>query len=140
LRALLDTCVVTEHWKPRPTLSVTAWIDEQEEDDLVLSALTLGEIQKGIERVSGTKRAKGLKVSLLALESRFEGRILPATSEVVKVWGELAARREKSGRPLAVVDGLLAATCIVHGLAMVTRNVRDLENLSLQLINPWEPP
>jgi toxin FitB len=138
LKALLDTCVVTEHWKPKPMLSVSAWIDEQGEDKLLLSALTLGEIQKGIERVTGTKRAEGLRASLQALEARFEGRILPANSEITKVWGELAARREKSGHPLAVVDGLLAATCIVHGLAMVTRNVRDFEDLSLQLINPWE--
>jgi toxin FitB len=138
LKALLDTCVVTEHWKPKPTLSVLAWIDEHAEDSLLLSALTLGEIQKGIERVTGTKRAKGLRASLIALEARFEGRVLPASSEVAKIWGELAARREKAGRPLAVIDGLLAATCVVHGLELVTRNVRDFEGLSLHIINPWD--
>jgi toxin FitB len=138
VRALLDTCVVTEHWKLKPALSVIAWVDEQVEDNLLVSALTLGEIQKGIERATGTKRAKGLRASLLALETRFEGRVLPATSEVAKTWGELTARRERSGRPLAVVDGLLAATCIVHGLALVTRNIRHFEDLSLQLVNPWE--
>jgi toxin FitB len=138
LRSLLDTCVVTEHWKPKPMISVTEWIDQQGEDTLLLSALTLGEIQKGIERVTGTKRAKGLRASLQALEERFEGRVLPVSSEITKLWGELSARREKLGRPIAVVDGLLAATCIVHGLTMVTRNVRDFQDLSLQVINPWQ--
>jgi toxin FitB len=134
---LLDTCTITELWKPNPSEAVIAWLDEQDEETLFLSALTLGEIQKGIERVTGTRKSSSLRKSLRELQERFGARVLPVSREVAIRWGELSARRDIIGRPLSVVDGLIAATSLCQSLALVTRNVRDFEHMDLGLVSPW---
>jgi predicted nucleic acid-binding protein len=68
----------------------------------------------------------------------FAGRILPVTESIAERWGRLAARGKRSGVTLAVVDGVLAATALEHGLTLVTRNVRDFVGLGLALLNPWD--
>ena len=68
---------------------------------------------------------------------RFEGRILPITHAVAERWGVLDATAKLKGRALSTADGLIAATALEHGLTLVTRNVRDLENLNIPLLDPW---
>jgi len=68
----------------------------------------------------------------------FAGRVLPATT-IAGRWGALSALRQKSGQPLSMADGLIAATALKHEPTLVTRNVREFEGLGLTILNPWEP-
>jgi predicted nucleic acid-binding protein len=135
---LLDTNVVSEWTKPRPNVGVLAWLDEVDEDRVFLSVATLAELRHGVERLVAGARRKKLDSWLRDdLPLRFESRVLPVTAEVADEWGCVIARREAGGRPLSMMDGLIASTALVHGLTLVTRNVNDFDMTVKSLLNPW---
>lgn len=134
---LLDTCVISEAWKPAPNAGVREWLEDSYEDELFLSALSLGEITKGIERLPDGKKKTRLAKDFALLRSRFSSRVLPVTDVVAERWGELSAGAEAAGRHLHVVDGLIAATAWTFGLTLVTRKVKDFEVAPVPVANPW---
>jgi predicted nucleic acid-binding protein len=136
---LLDTCVLSEYAKKAPAPKVIDWLDEQDETSLFISAITLGEIEKGILklRTSDLRRSQKLTAWLGKVEQRFAERILPLDTAALHVWAQITAHSELSGQPLAVIDGLLMATAQCHGLTVVTRNVQDFTAYP-QVFNPWE--
>lgn len=135
---LLDTCVLSETVRSRPEEAVLRWLDSQDEPRLFISALTLGEIHKGIEKLDdGTQKSELAEWLDQALVARFGRRVLPVDVSVASMWGRLTGQREKGGTPLPVVDGLLAATARVHELAVVTRNAKHFEDLGVTIIDPW---
>jgi len=73
------------------------------------------------------------------IENLHGDRILPVDLETVGVWAEISTKADRSGRPLSVIDGLIAATAMRHGLTLVTRNARDFEATGVLLVNPWKP-
>ena len=101
---------------------------------MYLSALTLGEITRGValRRRSDPKTAARLTEWLERLRHDHADRILPVTDRIALEWGRIAALR-----PRRDIDGLIGATAIVHGLILVTRNVKDLEDMAVSVINPW---
>ena len=131
---LLATNVISEVRKRRPDRAVTRWFREIPADRLFLSVLVTGEIRQGVERLrtKDPARAAALDAWLDELGQRFRERILPVSPPVADRWGRLNAVR-----PLPVVDGLLAATALVHDLTLVTRNVDDVSGLGLPVVNPW---
>jgi hypothetical protein len=132
---LLDTCVISELAKPRPEPKVVTWADKQAPETLFISVLTLGEIRKGIAWLNDKARVKKLNDWLEhELPIYFQGRILAIDSQVADRWGRLLAG---AGRPVPVVDSLLAATALTHKMRLVTRNTRDFEHGGLKLVNPW---
>lgn len=139
MKYLLDTCVVSELVKPIPNDGLVKWIQRQGEFDLVLSVMTLGEIKKGIALLKESKRKQELEVWLKKdLLERFSSRIVPIHWEVASLWGKLSARVSLKGNHITVVDGLIAATALIHDLVLVTRNTKDFEFIEeLQLLNPW---
>jgi hypothetical protein len=135
---LLDTCVICEPGQKRPSGRVMAWLDEQPEEMLYLSVLTLGEIRKGIARLpDGTKRRRLAQWLEHDLRERFAGRILPVDEEAADLWGRLQAAAEARGRPLPTLDCQIAATAMAHGLTLVTRNTNDFDITGLELFDPW---
>jgi toxin FitB len=135
---LLDTNVVSEWAKPRPSLSVVRWLDEVDEEAVHLSSLTLGELREGVEGlVPGRRRDQLDRWLALDLPERFAGRVLPVDAAVAERWGALRASTARTGRTLAVVDALIAATALEQGFAVVTRNVRDFRDAGVRLVNPW---
>lgn len=134
---LLDTCLLSEVWKPKPNRGVLDWLGESREDELFLSVLTLGEIQKGIARLPAGKKRGALERDYALLRSRFSSRVLGVTETVAETWGQLSASAARDGRHLHVVDGLLAATALVAGLTVVTRNGADFAVTPVPLIDPW---
>ena len=134
---LLDTCIISELRKPNSDDGVLAWFEMCAEDMLYLSTVTLGELHYGIELLPKSRR----KIELLTWYKHvclsYSGHILDVTLPVLERWGSLRAARQKSGVPLAMGDGLIAATAIVNGMTVVTRNTSDFRGMGVDLINPW---
>lgn len=138
MRYLLDTCFLSEFVKPEPDPGVIDWGREHDEGDLYISVLTVGEIEKGIARLSPSARKTRLTNWLEHdLCIRFRDRILPITVETARQWGRLDARCRAAGTVLPVIDGLLAATAFIADLTVVTDNVSDLQATGVRLHNPW---
>lgn len=139
MRYLLDTCVISELVKAVPNPQVVAWINQQDEEKLYLSALTFGELHKGIAKLPSSKRKKTLHQWVeYELQERFGNRTLAFDAKVAKVWGEAQGASEKAGRPMPAIDSLIAATGLAHDLIVATRNTADMEQSGVNLFNPWE--
>ena len=133
---LLDTNVVSELRKgSRAHARVRHWFADVADEDLRISVLVLGELRQGVERLRGRDRtsAERLDLWLARLSADHEGRILPVDQRVAEIWGRLNAPD-----PLPTVDGLLAATALVHDLTLVTRDVRDVARTGARLLNPFQ--
>ena len=131
---LLDTNVVSETRKPRPHIAVIKWLDSTPKEQLNLSAITIGEIQAGIEKTrrSNPERAVELKNWLDAVIRR--ERILPLMTEIARKWGELKYRHQED----KFSDVMIVATAIVHNLTIATRNTRDFKGFGVKLVNPFD--
>jgi predicted nucleic acid-binding protein len=139
MKFLLDTCVVSELIKKSPNKNVLRWLENQDEEDLYLSVLTFGEIQKGIEKAPDKIRKKKLQAWLEKdLRERFEGKIIPVDLNVAIKWGEIQGITEKEGKTMPSIDGLIAISALAYGCTVVTRNTSDMENSTVDLLNPWE--
>ena len=131
---LLDTNVVSEIRKSRPDPGVTAWFDSVPASQLFLSVLALGEIRQGIERLRrrDAERASEYDQWLTILGDAYRDRLLVVDEDVSDAWGRLNVPD-----PLPVIDGLIAATALVHRLTLVTRNVADFARTGIPLIDPY---
>jgi hypothetical protein len=132
---LLDTNVVSEIRRGRDP-HVRAWVAGVDDNDLHLSVITLGEIRKGIEMLRDRDPAQAdvFAAWLAELHTRFTDRIVPIDARVAETWGRLNAAATRN-----TVDSLIAATALVHGLTVVTRNTGDFEDCDVPLLNPWQP-
>lgn len=132
---LLDTNVLSELRKgPRADAGVRDWFDKAVDRDLFTSVLVVGELRRGVESIRRRDRgaADGLAQWLESLVERFGDRLLPIDTAVANRWGELNVPD-----PFPTVDGLLAATALVHDLTLVTRNVRDVARTGVRLFDPF---
>lgn len=131
---LIDTNVVSELRKgDRANEGIRAWFAQSNEDELFTSVLVLGEIRRGIESIRrrDTPSALALEQWLNRLTADFGERVLPIDVRVADRWGTLNVPN-----PVPTVDGLLAATALVHELILVTRNVRDVANTGVRVLDP----
>jgi toxin FitB len=125
---LLDTNVVSELRKTRPHGGLLAWLTGVPEDSVQISAVTLGELQAGVER---TRRQDSTLDGVADLD-----RILPMDGGVFREWARLMA-----GSPVQLAqDAMIAATARVHGLTVVTRNVRDFKSFDVPVLDPFTHP
>lgn len=134
---LVDTNVLSELRKgDRADRGVRAWFDDAREDDLFTSVLVLGEIRRGIESIRrrDVPSAMALEQWLERISIDFAERVLPVDARVADRWGCLNVPD-----PIPTVDGLLAATALVHDLVLVTRNVRDVERTGARVFDPAAP-
>lgn len=139
MRYLLDTCVLSEFTKPKPEKRVLDWLKEQDLETLSLSAVTIGEIQRGIRLLPTSNRRTTLEAWLSEqLVSQFAGRVLSLDAETFVTWGGLMARLRQEGRTMGVFDSLIATTALQHRLTIVTRNTRDFQHAQASLFTPWE--
>lgn len=134
---LLDTNVISEPKRARPDAGVIAWLADQLLSDLHLSVITVGELRRGIVRLESGRRRDDLDYWLSDLLLRYGERILPVDLEVTERWAALAESARKLGRISEMTDELIAATAHVHGLTLVTRNIRHFEHSGCRLLSPW---
>jgi toxin FitB len=130
---LLDTNVVSELKKTRPHGGVLAWLRSVDDRDLHLSAVTLGEIQSGIEITREQDQAKAAEIEAWANEVAATWNILPMDTAAFREWAKLMHRRSDT----LIADAMIAATARVHGLQVVTRNVRDFKEFGVGVLNPY---
>jgi toxin FitB len=117
------------------------WLASTDEDDIFVSAITIAELRRGIERLPvGKKRTRLDEWLDRELYLRFETRILPVDSQVADLCGRLIARSEHKGRPMHLADACIAATAVLHGLTLVTRNVSDFLAVVSSMLSPWSRP
>lgn len=134
LEYLLDTNVLSETRKKRADAGVIAFLQAAEASSLYVSVLTLGELRKGVAKKmrEDEYEAKRLTDWVDGLEYSFADRILGIDAATARLWGDWS-----SERPRPVVDTLLAATAVLRGLTLVTRNIRDVRGIPVKLLNPW---
>ena len=138
MKILLDTCAISELRKPSPSPEFLEWFTGCNERLLHLSGITLGELKFGIDQIDDGKRKNDLLTWYAELCLSYTGHIIIPSQEVYELWGTLRAKRRRSGNPLAMADGLIAATALHHSMAIVTRNTKDFQDLGVELINPWK--
>ena len=122
MRLLLDTCVLSEVRTTDGSPAVKAFVDSIPAKALLISAITIGEVTKGVALLPDGRKKRSLADWLHVLSSQFEDRILPLDHEAAQIWGELSAAGQKKGIASPVADGLIAATALRHGLHVATRN------------------
>jgi len=133
---LLDTNIVSELRRKQPEPRVLRWFEQVSDDKLYLSVLTIGEIRRGIERLTEPAQQRRLTDWLEGVLLPWLGsQLLPVNLAVAECWGRLCAA---AGRPLPTIDSLLAATALEHGLILVTRNLGDFDLPGIRVLNPWQ--
>jgi len=132
---LLDTNVVSELRKPRPHGAVVAWIQGVPDNELFISALTLGELQAGAERTrrQDRKKAESIEAWIDQLSEAYE--VIPMDASMFREWARLMEGRSDH----LLEDAMIAATARVQQLIVVTRNVRDFKALAVEVLNPFTP-
>lgn len=133
---LLDTNVISELRKPRPHGGVTAWLQAAAAESLHLSAISVGEIQAGIELTREQDPAKATQIETWLDDLSRNYPVLPMDAAAFRVWARLMHRRSDTLNE----DAMIAATAVVHRLTVVTRNVADFKHFGVPLLNPFTRP
>jgi toxin FitB len=131
---LLDTNVVSELRKPKPHGAVLAWIEKIPDDSLYVSAVTLGEIQSGIEMTREQNAAKAQEIELWLDEVAQSYNVLAVDAAIFRRWGQLMHRNADQH----LEDALIAATALVRELTVATRNVDDFKPFGVAMVNPFK--
>ncbi len=139
MRFLLDTNVISELVKPLPNENVWEWVNALPDEQLFISSITIGELQRGIELLPPSIRRSDYERWLQEqILTQYADRIIAVDTMVMLRWGALMAGTAAKGRPLPVFDSLLAATALTHNMQLVTRNVQDFAETGVQVVNPWQ--
>jgi hypothetical protein len=131
---LLDTCVLSEATRPRKSAAVTAWLAGQDRERQYVSAVTIGELHFGAERLPKGRKQQELRKWVKIVEEDYAGRIVPMDQAVAARWGALRAEAPN----VPTLDAQLAATALAYGFTFVTRNVKHFRFDGLTVVNPWE--
>jgi len=141
LKYLLDTNIISEFVSKKPNQKVIDYVNSLDENDIYLSVITIGEIRFGIEKLDKENQKKKIKMLSDWLENdliqRFNGRILNVDLEVMLKWGEVNAQLQKIGKPMPIMDSLIASSCLAKELILITRNEKDFYNFKIEMVNPF---
>ena len=123
--------------KAEPDAQVLRWFQARKAYELWVSAMTLAELHRGVNRMPPSKRQSELAVWLISLEIGFEERVLAFDSKAAKVWAVMTSEAEAQGKSMSAFDSIIAATARANGCKLVTRNVKDFHHAGIEVIDPW---
>jgi len=136
---VIDTNIVSELMRAEPSAEVLSWMDNRPSRELFVTAVTEAEIRTGIAVLPEGKRRRGLARGCeRAFDSLFAGRVLPFDRDAARANAEIVAARRAIGRPVAQVDGQIAAIARSRGMAVATRTIRDPGQLGTAVFYPWD--
>jgi toxin FitB len=135
---IIDTNVVSEAMRGDPDGVVTRFLSVHPEAALSMAAVTVQEVTYGLARMPAGRRKEALSSIWAEIHAELAERIHPLDAATAIVAGELLATGEATGRGIGLPDAQIAATCLVRGESLATRNVRDFEGLGIQVVNPWD--
>jgi len=141
LRYLLDTNIISEFVSKKPNQKVLDYVNSLDENDIYLSVITLGEIRFGIEKLDKEHQIK--KIEMLTnwldndLMQRFEGRIVDIDKDTMLKWGEINGQLQKIGKPMPIMDSLIASSCLAKEFILITRNTKDFYSFEMEMVNPF---
>lgn len=135
---LLDTCILTEFARKKPEPKVIRWMDSIDHDAIFTSAITIGEIQRGIERLPESPRKDELLQWIYnGLVERLKDHIIPLDTTTLTIWGSLTAWRDGDGKPLGVLESLIAASALRNNMTIATRYTDVYHRTGVPVVNPW---
>jgi predicted nucleic acid-binding protein len=135
---LLDTNVLSEPMRLKPSIKVINWLDEQFISELYISSITKAEIELGLALLPAGKRKQRLFSAAHEMLKKFSGRCLPFGENEASIYARIVADSRKKGKNVTVEDGQIAAVALCNNLYLATRNVKDFEMIdSLKIINPF---
>ena len=137
MKYLLDTNIVSEVGKARPHPGVVKWLSDTDAMQTCIASVTIGEITYGIARAPTDERKVQLRTWFTTVKRNYANRILTLNEETFETWGTLYGEAENRGRPVEMLDVMIAATASQHNLIVVTRNIAHFKELPVKLFNPW---
>lgn len=132
---LLDTNVISEMTKRQPHVNVAAFLSREE--DLWIPVLVTHELEYGVRRLPYEEKRYRLELAITVLIAEFDDHIIPLYRDAADLAAEFRAHAEWEQRKLTMADALIASTAVTQGLILVTRNVKDFDYLSVEIVNPW---
>ncbi len=136
---VIDTNIVSELMRAEPSAEVLIWMDNRPPRELFVTAVTEAEIRTGIALLPEGRRRQGLADACeRAFGKLFAGRVLPFDSDAASAYAEIVLLRRALGHPASQTDGQIAAIARSRGMAVATRNVRDFENMGIEIFDPWD--
>lgn len=132
----LDTNVLSEPLRIRPDPGVLEWLAAND-PEIALSSVAIAEIAFGIARIAPDQRARRLDEGLLRWRSRYARRIYSFNDDAALEYGAIMGAATRRGRPMSILDGMIAAVALVNGGRLATRNLRHFEDIGLDLVSPW---
>jgi len=138
LKYLLDTNIISEFISKKPNQKVLDFIESLNEDDIFLSVITIGEIKFGVEKVESQRKKEDLLDWLEnSLLQRFDNKIVNIDIEIMLKWGEMNQYLKTIGKPIPIMDSLIASTCKAKNFTLITRNEKDFYSFDIEIINPF---
>jgi predicted nucleic acid-binding protein len=136
---VLDTNVVSELARPRPSQPVIDWVDKRDSSNFLITALTAAEMRAGVAVLPNGRRKRdiGSRVEAL-LTDTFAGLVLCFDIDSSDHYAEILVIRIRAGQPISVIDAQIAAVCRQHQCVLATRNVTDFAGTGIELVNPWD--
>ena len=134
---LVDTNVFSELAKPKPGPQVAAWLRENE-PNLYVSTITIGELRRGVERLPDGVRKSKLRHWLISICECMKGRVLGFNTSTAHGWGQMKAQWDSAGVVVPTLDSQIAAIAKKHGLTVVTRNTSDYSRTGVKVMNPFD--
>ena len=141
MKYLLDTNIISEFISKKPNQNVLNFVSSIDEENIYLSVITIGEIKAGIQKLKSDSQYD--KITMLSewlendLLQRFDGRILEIDTNIMLKWGEINGNLQKIGKNIPIMDSLIASTCLVNNLILITRNTKDFNNIKIETVNPF---
>lgn len=136
---VLDTNVVSELTRPRPSQPVIDWVDASDPVELAITAITAAEIRAAIAALPAGRRRREIERRMESLLAEtFAGYVLPFDVDATPHYARILRVRNRAGRPISGLDAQIAAICVQHDAALATRNTADFAGLGLDLVDPWQ--